>query len=45
MCIVRWEENGSHFEDYKVIGKEIPEDIAVRLVENGDAEIVEVEEE
>ena len=45
MCIVRWSEGGSYFEDYHIIGKDIPMDIALQMVENGDAEIVEVEVE
>ena len=32
-------------EDYKVIDKEIPREIALKLVENGDASIIEVEDQ
>lgn len=45
VCIIRWIDKGSHFEDHKIIGVDIPMDIALQMVENGDAEIVEVEEE
>lgn len=44
MLIVRWSEGDSYFENYHVIGTEIPEEIALKMVENGDAEIVEVED-
>ena len=45
VCVVTWEENGSRFIDHKIIGKDIPEEVAVQLVENGDAEIIEVDEQ
>ena len=45
ICITRWKEGDSYFEDYKVIDKEIPRDIALKLVEEGYSEIVEIEEE
>ncbi len=45
ICITRWKEGDSYFEDYKVIEKEIPREIALKLVENGDARIIEVEDQ
>ena len=44
MLVVRWSENDSYFEDHKIIGKDIPEDIALKIVANGDGEIIEVED-
>ncbi len=45
VCITRWKEGNSYFEDYKIIDKEIPREIALKLVENGDASIIEVEDQ
>lgn len=45
MLIVRWKEGESYFEDYKIIDKDIPMEIALQIVENGDGEIVESESE
>ncbi len=45
VCITRWKEGDSYFEDHKVIDKEIPREIALKLVENGDASIIEVEDQ
>ena len=45
MLIVRWSEGESYFEDHKVINKDIPMEIALQIVENGDGEIIEIENE
>lgn len=44
VCVVRWKEGDTYYDDHKIIGKDIPLEIAQKMVQNGDAEIIEVDD-